>query len=274
MKTILVATDYSSAATNAVDYAANLAKATSAELVLFNVYRLSIHASNSMASATSIDHRFEQNQDKLEELTNDTAKRYGIKARWELTEGDTIGGLKSFTSAHLVDLVVMGIESNLLEYKLFGNTTTAAIRLMQFPLLVVPNDVQYTGIHKIMYAAESSYLKDDCELGFLKRFVKDFGVQLEVFHVLKDGSETESNAKLEQVMESILNDVEHTYRYVSNPKVGDGIKVGLEQFPADLLVMIPHKIGFFESLIKGSNTSQMTVKTRVPLLVIPNERAC
>lgn len=274
MKTILVATDYSQAASNAVNYAAQLAKDTGAELLIFNVYRLSIHASNSMASATSIDHRFEQNKEKLESLTKETTDRFGIPVNCELVEGDTIGGLKTFVTKHQVDLVVMGIESNLIEYKLFGNTTTAAIKLMQFPLLVVPNDIQYRGIHKIMYAAESSYLKDGCELGFLKRFVKTLKAELEVFHVLTSKTEEASNEELEKVIGDILHDVSHTFQYVKNPKVGDGIKAGLDLFPADLLVMIPHRIGFFESLVKGSNTNQMTVNTRVPLLVIPNEHAC
>lgn len=191
-----------------------------------------------------------------------------------LRKDDTIESLKEYTSTHHVDLVVMGIESNLTEYKLFGNTTTAAIQLMMFPLLVVPNDIDFDGIDKVMYACEPSYLKDGCELGFLKRFVNENNADLEVFHVITENNGPTKDVEMETIMNKVLSDLKHTYRYVQNSRVSEGIFEGLDASDPDLLVMIPHKLGFFESLVKRSNTNHMTVKTRVPLLVIPNEKAC
>ncbi|MCB9231785.1 MAG: universal stress protein [Bacteroidia bacterium] len=274
MKTILVATDFSAPANNAVQYAAHIAKETGADLVLFNVFKLNIHASNAIASNSTVNTLVQKNEEVLEKMAVELEKEFGIKVGWVLRQNETIPDLRDYVNSNFPDLVVMGIQSNLPEYKLFGNTTTAAIKLMLFPLLVVPNDIQYTGINRIMYACESSYLKEDCGLGVLKEFVWNFKAELEVFHVHTSDNEKESSAQLEQLMDKLLKDVGHTYCYVSNPRVGDGIQEGLEQFPADLLVMIPHKLGFFEGLFKGSNTNQMTVKTRVPLLVIPNDKAC
>jgi nucleotide-binding universal stress UspA family protein len=271
MKTILVATDFSTPARNAVDYAASLAKAAGAELLLFNVYKMSIHASNARASTASMNKLIKKNEDRLIKRAKETEEQFGIKVRWEMRRDNTIASLKKHMKDHAIDLVVMGIESNLKEYKMFGNTTTSVVRLMQFPMLVVPHNIQYHGIHKIMYACESSYLKDDNELDLLKQFVKDFDAQLEVFHVLKNNPKQVRNEALENVMDRILHDIDHSFRYVNSPKVGDGIKAGLEESPADLLVMVPHKPGFIESLTKKSNTNRMTVETRIPLLVIPND---
>lgn len=274
MKTILVATDYSSTANNALNYAAHLAKKTNAELVLLNVYKLSIHASNSMASTSDIEKLVKKSEDKLIELALKTEDQYNIRVGYELGKDDTVESLKKYVNSNTVDLVVMGIETGLVEYKWFGNTTTDVIQLMQFPLMVVPNDIEFKDIDRIMYACETSYLKSDCNLGVLKEFVKDFGAELEVFHVLTNNSDEQSDDELESMMDNILQDIDHSYRYISNPKVDEGIEIGLEQVPADLLVMVPHKPTFLESLLKGSHTSQMTVKTRIPLLVIPNEKVC
>lgn len=273
MKTILVATDYSPAADNAVDYAARVARAANATLILFNVFKLSVHASNSMASTGSINQLFGKSEERLADASIEVAARYGITAKWHLGKDNTIDSLKEYAHHNQVDLVVMGIESNLIEYRWFGNTTTEAIGLMQFPLLVVPNDIQFNGIKHITYACEASYLKDGCELGTLKQFLNVFNAKLDVFHVITEGRGG-GNEEMEQLMDRILHDVPHSYRYVHSPKVDEGIEIGLNQTPTDLLVMIPDKLGFFESLVKGSNTNQMTVKTRVPMLVIPNEVAC
>ena len=136
MKTILVATDFSAPANNAVDYASHLAKETGAELILFSVYKLSTHASNSLATTTHIDDLIKKKEDQLLALAQKLSNQFGISVRWELKKDDPILDLKNYTKTHPVDLVVMGIESNLIEYKLLGNTTTAAIKLLQFPLLV------------------------------------------------------------------------------------------------------------------------------------------
>ena len=187
--------------------------------------------------------------------------------QWELRRNETIENLKDYCGSHPVDLVVMGIQSNLTEYKLFGNTTTEAVQLMQFPLLVVPNDIQFTGIHKVIYASDISYLKEHCEMTYLKNLLDAFDASLDILHVQTDGRE--DHETFERVINEIFGDREHQFRYVSNPRVDDGIAQGLEENPSDLLVMIPHKRGFIESIFKGSRTNQMTVRTRIPLLVIP-----
>ncbi len=273
MRTILVATDYSDPGINAVEYAAQLAHDTGADLVIFNVYKPSIHATTSLASADDVEVMVRHSEERVKEYAKEIEKRFSIDVRWELRKDDPIESLKEYTRTHLVDLVVMGIQSNLIEYRLFGNTTTAAIELMQFPLLVVPNDIRYEGIHKVMYACDPAYVKDDVSMEILRKFIKAVNAQLEVLHVLTNSSSGDRSDELERVMEGMLEEVNHAYRYVKNPKVGAGIDDGLQSSPADLLVMIHHKPGFFESLIKGSNTNQMTVKTRVPLLVIPNKMA-
>ncbi len=274
MKTILVATDYSSPASNAVDFAANISSETGASLILFNVHKLSVHARNSLASSDSIEHRIKQSEEQLVKHCQEVSDQYKINVEWELGKDDTVESLKEFTSKHSVDLLVMGIESNLTEYKLFGNTTTDTIKLMQFPLLVVPHDVHYNGINRITYACDPVYIKDNCDLSVLKQFIRNFKSSLEILHVNTNGIDLKGNTEMEMLVDDIFSGIAHTYRYVNHTRVIDGIKAGLEEYPSDLLVMIPHKLGFFESLIKGSHTSQMTVTTRLPLLVIPNEKAC
>jgi nucleotide-binding universal stress UspA family protein len=166
----------------------------------------------------------------------------------------------------------MGMDSNLPEYKLFGNTTTAAIRRLKSPVLVVPNGVPFKAIKKILYASEYTYLSPDNHLDLLKEFTRKFEAELQIFHV-------EIKAK-EQVpvdvsdhttaIDAVMENVDHTYRFIENSSIGNGIMKGVEAWQADLLVMVPHKTGFWESLLKGSATREMTLKTRVPLLVLPN----
>jgi nucleotide-binding universal stress UspA family protein len=262
MNTIIIATDYSPAATNALQYAASLASVVKADLVLFNSYHLSPHAANGLVSPTAIDQMIEHNNDDLQKLADETAKKY-----------DLIGELAQYAADHNADLVVMGMETNLIEYELFGNTTTAAIKRLKCPVLVVPGDVPFKGIGKILYAYEHTCLDQDNHLDVMKEIARKFAAELQVFHVdtkAKEGAAVAVEDSVTSTVDGLLEDLDHTYNFVGYPKIGEGIARGVEAFEADLLVMVPHKAGFLESLLKGSNTRSMTLKTRVPLLVLPN----
>src|SRR5688572_15809938 len=128
MKTIVVATDYSATANNALQFGANLARAFGAELVLLNVYHPSVHVSNSLVTPDTIDQITRNNENRLRELALITAFQYQIQVSGVSKTANTVEALEEYVASRSIDLVVMGMDSSLLEYKLFGNTTTAAIR--------------------------------------------------------------------------------------------------------------------------------------------------
>lgn len=269
MEKILIATDYSITASNALNYAAHLAQKTNAQLIIFNVYKLSIHASNSMATTSTINHLYDNSKNQLLKLVEETKKNYDINVIGELGKDDTIEGLEKYTTNNPVDIVVMGIESDLIEYKIFGNTTTAAIKLMKFPLLVVPNNISFNDIKNVTFAAAPSYLSDNCNLLPLKNLVKIFNARLDIVHILTNNS-FEKNQDLEDKLSLMLKGIEYKFYYVKNVNIGEGIKESVSLLNSNLLVMIHHKIGILESIIKGSHSNQMTVNSPLPLLVIPN----
>jgi nucleotide-binding universal stress UspA family protein len=113
MKTILVATDYSATADNAVQFAANLARVFKAGLILFNTF----NPSNALASPETKDQLIRNNKERLNTLAKETAKRYQIEVHGvaRTMTMDTVENLDDYTTWHKSDLVVMGMDSNLRE---------------------------------------------------------------------------------------------------------------------------------------------------------------
>jgi len=272
MKTILVATDYSTTATNALEYGASLARIFEAELVLFNVYNLSAHVRNALISPDAIDHIIKNNEGRLRDVANDIAERYQIRVKPVVKTANTVEVMGIYLNTEPVDLVVMGMDRNLPEYQLFGNTTTAAIRTIKYPLLVIPNDVSFGGIKKILYACEHTYLSKENHLSLLKEMAQKFDAQLQVLHVeaeIKEQAEIKFDNQV-HVVDAILQDTKHSHSLVENASVGAGILQEVETWQADLLVMVPHKTHLLEAFLKGSDTRKMALRTHVPLLVLPN----
>ncbi|MEQ6121448.1 universal stress protein [Reichenbachiella sp. MALMAid0571] len=273
MKTIIIATDYSAVASNALQYAANLACVVNADLVLFNTYHLSGHASNALITPMEIDRMVSKNEKHMQELANETAQKYHLNVTWVSKMNDTVEELEKYVNTHSADLVVMGMESNLIEYTLFGNTTTKAIQRLKFPVLVVPNDVPFKPIERILYAYDQNFLDQHNHLDLMKEIARKFEAKLQVFHVetkTKDAVHTPHQDQAVGTIDHILEDVDHTYSIVENPRIAEGIIHEVEVYQADILAMVPHKQGFLESLLKGSTTRKMALTIRIPLLVLPN----
>lgn len=268
MKNLLVATDFSPAATNAVEYAAQLARALGAELTLFNVFKLDVHAANARVSSANIEHHRRNNEQQLAALAAGIARQQQLHVKWVCLADDTIERLREYVAQHPVELVVMGIESNLPEYKLFGNTTTAAIKARGFPVLVVPNGVSLGGLKRVLYACDPARVRDGSELGLLREVLTAFAAQLDVLHVFEQERDEALRERLERLVDGAVPG-HHEYRYFTHQKATAGIQECLRRFPTELLVMLSHELGFWESLTSRSHTRQMTVTTRVPLLVLP-----
>jgi nucleotide-binding universal stress UspA family protein len=270
MKTILVATDYSATADNAVKFAANLAKVFKAELILFNTFRPTIQVSNALTTPEVLDHLKRKNKDRLNALAKETAKQYQIEVQGVTRTLDTVDNLEDYTTWHKADLVVMGMDSNLTEYKVFGNTTTAVIRRLRTPTLVVPNNIEYNGIKKILYACEPDFVSEKNHLGLLEEITRQFAAQLQVLHVETKEVDAVAVGNNIHAMHAVVKQINHSYNVIENASVGDGIMQGVKEWQADLLVMVPHRPGFWERLFNGSTTRELTLRTRVPLLVLPN----
>jgi nucleotide-binding universal stress UspA family protein len=273
MKTIIVATDYSETADNALQFGAHLARVFNADLVLFNAYHLDVHVQNSLIGPDGIDKIIKGNEDRLQGLAAETSQQYGIRVNGvSKTVANTVEELENYLAVNPVDLVVMGIDSNLTEYKLFGNTTTAAIKRLRLPVLVVPNDIVFRGMQRILYACEHTYLEQDNHLDLLKEITRKFQAELQVLHIeIRPGVKVpETVGDQVRTIDAILEDVKHTYRFVEDPDIEGGILRGVEMWQADLLVMVPHKAGFWELLLNGSTTRELTLRARVPLLILPN----
>ncbi|MAE86801.1 MAG: hypothetical protein CMB80_28965 [Flammeovirgaceae bacterium] len=267
MKTILVATDYSKAANNALHYAANLAAVFGAKIELFNAFKISTHALNGLASSASIDHMNDQKRKQLEDLANQTASNYHLTVTAICEMGNAEDLMVNHINHTSPDLVVLGMESNVLAYEWFGNTTTALIKALNVPILVVPNEVPYESIDRIVFAYDPKFVNGSNEFLALKEITNQYNAKLEVFHV--------NTAKNKQVVsghnvETVLEDVSYVYHEVEGENIPESIAQEVVNFGADLLVMVPHKPSFFESLTIASTTRKFALRSRIPLLILPN----
>lgn len=270
--TIIAATNFSPIANNAVNYAAALAKATGAKLVLFNSFSLSVHSANSLITADAMQKQITKATSRLETLGSELASLFKIEVdsfcSYSLLEVELASIIKNTKAS----LVVMGMAERSFEQELLGNATTLVIKNLDIPVLAVPENARFQGIKKMLYACDTLNFTSIKRLSWLKQTVSSLEAEVEFFSVdekLDDLKKQQNEIFLHSSIEKEFENVKYLYKTVRSNAVINEIKEEIKNYNADILIMVPQKYGFWDSLVHKSKTRIMATGLDIPLLSFP-----
>lgn len=269
MKTIIVATDFSAEAENAAKYIATAVAGKEYRIVLYHLYNTSIHAQNARLSAGEIDKMFQAKKTKVNEKAGVINEKYHVEVLSHIVPGNFYDELINCIQKYDAELVVMGMAERSIEQDILGNTTTAAISMLKFPVLSIPLGAEYKGIKHILFACDVIRGVHKMILDRVKEVASDYKATVEVFHIREKSEEIARSEEHNSTMEETLSDVHHTYKNVQSSEIIKAIRDEIEASQTDLLVMVPYKYGFWDSMLHKSKTRAMASGNKVPLLSLP-----
>jgi nucleotide-binding universal stress UspA family protein len=270
MVTILVPTDFSALADNAIDYAAALVQHYKAKLILFNAFTLPIHVSETLLPPIIIQELIDDNEQRLKEKALSVSNTFHIQVGYECTYAFIEEELNDLLTKYNANLVVLGMASKTIEQDLLGNTTTVAISKMRFPVLAIPLGAKFQGMKKILFACDVLQGVSLKVLARIKELALVLKLEVEVFYVDKTVEQLKNNAsEALSLINDGLNGVTYSHKNVKSNAVIGAIEKEIVAYQADLLIMVPKKYGFWASLIHKSKTRIMASGLDIPLLSIP-----
>ncbi len=272
MKTLIVATDFSDQAENAVEYAGAAAKDLNVKVVLFNSFNIPTHVSNSRLPASVIKELMDNSHSILGKRALKLSETYSIEVGYESSLMSFDEELEGLIAKYDADMIIMGMAAKSLGQDLFGNTTTSVITKMKYPVLAIPLGATYKGIKKILFACDVLRGVHKKILAKIKEMALILGAEVEIFYVNEKlrALEAESIAlSSTNSFDEALEGVPHYFKNVESGLVIEEIGKEIRNINADLLIMVPNKYGFWNALIHRSKTRIMASNNEVPLLSIP-----
>jgi nucleotide-binding universal stress UspA family protein len=272
MNPLIVATDFSEVAENAVEYAAAIAKHNNAKLILYNSFVIPTHAANTLLPAASIQKLITDNEIRLIERGLCLSIDYDIEVEHESNLSFVQDALKSLIDKHQAVLVVLGMNTKTLEQDLWGNTTTSAIKKLNLPVMAVPLGARFEGTKNVLFACDVLRGISEKVLANIKELAIALNAEVEVFNVSQKVEELKTlNPSLPEVsaIDDGLEGISYYYKNVNSNAVIKEIEKEIIDFRADLLIMVPKKYGFWASIIHRSKTRIMASGLKIPLLSLP-----
>lgn len=268
MKKIIIATDYSPEASNATDYAAQIAAKRGYGLVLFTLYNPSIHALNARSPSTFLNEMMTDNQKKLEDLATEIKTNFNIEVTTYFSTGSFFEEMERCIETTGATMLVMGMAQKSIEQDLLGNTTTTAIHRLKLPILSVPLDVSYHDIKHILFAYDATHEVPEQALEQVHTLAEDYGATVEIFNV-KDRTDQIENDTNTSTIDELMDDISYYYKNVESTEVIKAIRQETLETKTDLLVMVPQQYGFWSSIVHRSKTRMMASGNNILLLSIP-----
>jgi nucleotide-binding universal stress UspA family protein len=271
MKKILVPTDFSKTASNAIDYAVEIAKITKARLILFNVYSIPVVPAE-IPILMPVEEIKKDTLGSLKKIEEEIHRKHGtdLIIECDCRQGFPVEEINDFAEENKADLIVMGMEgTGYLTEKLIGSITTSLIKKAKCPVLAIDKLVRFREIKNIVLACD--YTKTNkTVLAPLKELAQLLKSHVYILNVVP---ELESVAALTKAIEGIkldhaLENVVHTFHYSRHENITEGINDFVNEKKIDMVVMIPRAHSLFQNLFHESNTKRMAFHTKVPLLAL------
>jgi nucleotide-binding universal stress UspA family protein len=272
-KTILVATDFSSASKNAIKYAAELAHSKNLPLHLVHVYLPPIAVAEGQLLLPSLGQLKKINDSKLQKLINALSKKYNNQLNVSFSSkcGMPADEIKSFAEAKNARLLIMGLQgaSGVKEF-FIGSTTTEVLRNSVCPVLTVGHKVKYRPIKKIVFACDYKENYTSTLLEPLKKLAKEHEAEIEILHVFKkSGAIPTLTQAIEGLkIENAFKGIKHKFVAAVNSNVTDGISYYAKATKGDIIVMVPRERGFIQKIFTTPNSKVMAFHSSIPLLTI------
>lgn len=272
MKTIIAATDFSPAATNAVNYAIEMAKSLDAELLLFNVYNIPVNYSEGVMVMPVEELKTGSMRD-LETLKQDILGRTGGKILVSIHSrmGSMVEELEDLCRAKRPFAVVIGtLGKTNFEKSVFGSSTLSIIRHLKWPVICVPPGTRYgSGIRKVGLACDFRDVADTVPAEEIRKFISAFKPELHILNVdYQDKHFRTSTPEDSFTLHQLFSDEKPSYHYIEDPDIEVGIYDFVKEQKLDMLITIPKKHTFLEKIFRKSNTKKLVEATPSALVCI------
>lgn len=279
MNRILVPTDFSNIAANALNVALDIAEKSNAEIYLLNVIEPLVDAGFSASGSLDFEYTITEEDRYIYELHAVNEKKLAAFAAryargnvdiFPTIAIDKVGdGVLGFMKKHKIDLVVMGTSGeNTFEEYFIGNHTEQVMREANRPVLAIRNQIDKFKMENVVIATDLKTNASECMSHLLGLF-NELKPQIHLLHISRSNSISvkETDEKITRFAKK-----HQLENYTSNVIRHNKLKMGIQRFAsemkADMIVTFTHGRKGLAHFFKGSISEDLVRQAKVPVLSV------
>lgn len=280
MRKILIPTDFSENAMNAIKYALELFKYDISEFYIMHAYLDEIYADKTLVNrdrfdevATMVSDRssklLENSLRKIKEISPNPRHTYNIisSKTMLIDEADRI------VDDYNIDILVMGTRGKTNDRKLpFGSHTLQVLKYVQCPVLAIPENYKYKQPKHILFPTDYMIPYKQRELKLLRQITSPFRTVIDVLYV----SESEKLSMRQEDNQGFIKEElwkgEVNFKIIDEKNISDAVFSYVKSNNIDMVVMVNTRHSFLENLLFETTIDEMSLNIDIPFLTLQNMR--
>ena len=275
---ILLPTDFSENALQAVKYALELYKDQRCLFYLLNVFYIKPKDIESLIAMEPGSDLFEatkkNSENEFDKLMNVIA--FGDKGNPNHTFqtisvfSEPLEAIKKIVEKKDIELIVMGTRGQTnTKSKIYGSTATDVMeKVRNCPVIVVPQLAKQELPKEIVFPTGYKTPFKKRELNYLIDITKICNASIKVLHVSQMRELNEKQINNRRLLDEYFESVDHTFHELSNMSIPEAINCFVESRESDMVAFINRKHTFFASILNQPLVKGLAYNSKVPILVM------
>ncbi|WP_411895740.1 universal stress protein [Winogradskyella sp. A2] len=280
MKNVLVPTDFSDNAMNAVRFALEFFKYDNCEFFFLHTYEDEVYEKHRLLEEESFDKIRETAKIKSEENLKLLLKDVKTLAPHKRFNYHIISAYNSILDEvdkividKNIDLIVMGTKGESTNHAYaFGSNTLQVLKYVACPVLVIPEFCTYDQPKHILFPTNFLIPYNRRELKLLSTLLKPFRSVVDVLYIAKYSNLSRRQIDNREFLIEELEGLELKFETVDKKDVSKAIMHHIEAYKIDLLVMANTRHSYLEDMLFRSKVDEISLHTNIPFLALQNIR--
>ena len=277
MKRIILPTDFSENAYNAISYALHLFKEETCTFYLLHTYTPAIYQTEYVLHSPGQiglgDVYQTEATEQIEELQRQVVREFNNPRHSIMTHvafNTLVDEIVDSAEHEHADYIVMGTKGATGAKEVFlGSHAVHVIKKSKIPVIAVPEQFEYAEPRKILFPTDLEVPYPPGQVKGIVDLAKMHGSSVEVLHISTGYELTEEQEKFKKELETSLSKVNYQYHEVGSQPIIKGISQFQEKEHTNMLAMIRNKHTFIERLFIEPVIEKIGYHVTIPFMVIP-----
>ena len=280
MKKVLIPTDFSDNAWDALTYAIRIYDDIPCRFYILNTFLVGVSNTSTIQHQARNTHLFRAIQDEsVHEL--EKIKKYLItnllNEKHEYVTlskaGTLINVVKNIILSENIDIVIMGTTgaSGLKEIFMGSNTVKIIDNINLCPILSVPKNYEYQEMESVVFATDLKRKFHENQLRCLRELQLIHNFHIEMIHIVKEeGINSMQQANMD-FFKTFIEPVNISFHeiYSTENHISEIIEEYAFKFKAHLICLLKYEHNFFETITHEPVIKKISFHSDIPLLILP-----
>lgn len=280
MRKIIIPTDFSDNAWNAIKYALELFKYDKGEVYFLHAFEDEIYKEAEDEQSDDLSDISETIRKRTTQLLDQLIKE--VNGIWPnprhsyhpvASQHNIVDAIDIITDTINADIIVMGTKGKTdRKSAVLGSNTLKVMRYVAAPVLAIPEGFEYIQPKQIVFATNYLIPYKRRELKLLCDMAVPYRANIDMIYVAKTPTLSLRQEVNRQFMEDELCKNNIHFKHVNSTNIYQGINDYCDKTEANMLVMVNSRDTYLEEMLFNSTVDAVALESKIPLLTLQNIR--